>query len=181
MTRHCNGSLLNLWQGGGCGGGGINAASVSVTLQWFFEYERCDGVWSEMCLPCQVGVNGASSGCLGQAYRQNCGLIVTQMPLPHTVADFWRLLYDYSSCAVVMLNEFDRNDKVGITRWWMSTLSCCFTQAGFSLASLAIMALSENCHIIVMLHQPYLPVTTLTSPHAGDIFVWVMSCPTYLM
>ena len=34
------------------------------------------------------------------------------MPMPNTVADFWRLLYDYHSDTVVMLNEFDRNDKV---------------------------------------------------------------------
>ena len=34
------------------------------------------------------------------------------MPLPTTVADFWRMLYDYNSDAIVMLNEFDRNDKV---------------------------------------------------------------------
>ena len=47
-----------------------------------------------------------------QSYMQRDAYIVTQMPMPNTVADFWRLLYDYHSDTVVMLNEFDRNDMV---------------------------------------------------------------------
>lgn len=47
-----------------------------------------------------------------QGYLHKDSFIVTQMPLPNTVADFWRMLYDYNSHTVVMLNEFDRNDKV---------------------------------------------------------------------
>lgn len=47
-----------------------------------------------------------------QGYIHRDSFIVTQMPLPNTVADFWRMLYDYNSHTVVMLNEFDRNDKV---------------------------------------------------------------------
>ena len=46
---------------------------------------------------------------------QRDAYIVTQMPMPNTVADFWRLLYDYHSDTVVMLNEFDRNDKVRLS------------------------------------------------------------------
>lgn len=47
-----------------------------------------------------------------QGYTMKDRLFVTQMPLPNTVADFWRMLYDYNSDGIVMLNEFDRNDKV---------------------------------------------------------------------
>jgi len=47
-----------------------------------------------------------------QGYTHRDRFIVTQMPLPKTVADFWRMLYDYNSNTVIMLNEFDRNDKV---------------------------------------------------------------------
>ncbi|KAK3591264.1 hypothetical protein CHS0354_010629 [Potamilus streckersoni] len=50
-------------------------------------------------------------------YTQRDAYIVTQMPLPNTVADFWRMLYDYSSDTVVMLNEFDRNDRSCALYW----------------------------------------------------------------
>ncbi|KAL3878252.1 hypothetical protein ACJMK2_030617, partial [Sinanodonta woodiana] len=33
------------------------------------------------------------------------GLLLTQMPLPDTVIDFWRLVYDYEVQSIVMLNE----------------------------------------------------------------------------
>ena len=49
--------------------------------------------------------------CILQGYTHRDSFIVTQMPLPNTVADFWRMLYDYNSHTVIMLNEFDRNDK----------------------------------------------------------------------
>ncbi|CAL1546634.1 unnamed protein product [Lymnaea stagnalis] len=50
-------------------------------------------------------------------YTQKDQFIVTQMPLPETVADFWRMLYDTSSDTIIMLNEFDRNDKSCALYW----------------------------------------------------------------
>ncbi|XP_071120808.1 receptor-type tyrosine-protein phosphatase epsilon-like [Mytilus edulis] len=50
-------------------------------------------------------------------YTSRDRFIVTQMPLPKTVADFWRMLYDYNSNTVIMLNEFDRNDKTCALYW----------------------------------------------------------------
>ncbi|CAC5399120.1 Receptor-type tyrosine-protein phosphatase T,Tyrosine-protein phosphatase non-receptor type 22,Receptor-type tyrosine-protein phosphatase kappa,Receptor-type tyrosine-protein phosphatase F,Tyrosine-protein phosphatase 99A,Tyrosine-protein phosphatase Lar,Receptor-type tyrosine-protein phosphatase alpha,Receptor-type tyrosine-protein phosphatase epsilon,Receptor-type tyrosine-protein phosphatase gamma,Receptor-type tyrosine-protein phosphatase N2,Receptor-type tyrosine-protein phosphatase U,Receptor-type ty len=50
-------------------------------------------------------------------YTHRDRFIVTQMPLPKTVADFWRMLYDYNSNTVIMLNEFDRNDKTCALYW----------------------------------------------------------------
>lgn len=42
-----------------------------------------------------------------QSYRQPAEFIVTQHPLPNTVKDFWRLVYDYGCSSLVMLNEID--------------------------------------------------------------------------
>ena len=41
--------------------------------------------------------------------------IATQMPLPTTVGDLWRMMNDYNSFTIVMLNPFDNTDKVGGT------------------------------------------------------------------
>ncbi|XP_050400814.1 receptor-type tyrosine-protein phosphatase T isoform X2 [Patella vulgata] len=50
-------------------------------------------------------------------HTQKDHFIITQMPLPNTVADFWRMLYDYNSDTVVMLNEFERNDSSCALYW----------------------------------------------------------------
>lgn len=42
-----------------------------------------------------------------QSYKQPSAFIVTQHPLPNTVKDFWRLVYDYGCTSLVMLNEID--------------------------------------------------------------------------
>eukprot|EP00057_Strongylocentrotus_purpuratus_P031007 XP_783327.2 PREDICTED: receptor-type tyrosine-protein phosphatase F [Strongylocentrotus purpuratus] len=43
--------------------------------------------------------------------------IATQMPLQHTVEDFWRMIYDYNSNVIVMLNEINRNDQTCSQYW----------------------------------------------------------------
>lgn len=45
--------------------------------------------------------------CVTQSYRQPAAFIVTQHPLPNTIKDFWRLVYDYGCTSIVMLNEID--------------------------------------------------------------------------
>ncbi|XP_072173083.1 receptor-type tyrosine-protein phosphatase epsilon-like [Diadema setosum] len=43
--------------------------------------------------------------------------ILTQMPLPDTVVDFWSLIYDYKPTRIVMLNEFEREDPTCAQYW----------------------------------------------------------------
>ncbi|XP_052775337.1 receptor-type tyrosine-protein phosphatase T-like isoform X2 [Mya arenaria] len=64
-----------------------------------------------------VFLNYSPTNGMEKSYTQRDAYIVTQMPLPNTVADFWRLLYDYHSDTVVMLNEFDRNDRSCALYW----------------------------------------------------------------
>ncbi|XP_054764154.2 receptor-type tyrosine-protein phosphatase alpha-like [Lytechinus pictus] len=43
--------------------------------------------------------------------------IVTQMPLPETVVNFWCLVYDYKPTTIVMLNQLDKTDST-IAQYW---------------------------------------------------------------
>ncbi|XP_071799454.1 receptor-type tyrosine-protein phosphatase T-like isoform X2 [Asterias amurensis] len=41
------------------------------------------------------------------SYSAKSGYITTQMPLPQTVGDLWRMAYDYNATFIVMLNSMD--------------------------------------------------------------------------
>nr|XP_054765212.1 receptor-type tyrosine-protein phosphatase epsilon-like [Lytechinus pictus] len=43
--------------------------------------------------------------------------MATQMPLPHTIEDFWRMIYDYNSKVIVMLNDINKNDQTCAQYW----------------------------------------------------------------
>ena len=47
-----------------------------------------------------------------QSYARRDGFIITQMPLPNTVTDFWRLVHDHNASCIVMLNEIEESDEV---------------------------------------------------------------------
>ena len=50
-----------------------------------------------------------------QGYKSTGAYILTQMPMPDTVVDFWRLVYDPNRppCnTIIMLNALDKSDKV---------------------------------------------------------------------
>ena len=38
--------------------------------------------------------------------------ILTQLPLPNTILDIWRLAYDHVSRTIVMLNQLSEEDEV---------------------------------------------------------------------
>ncbi|XP_041043600.1 receptor-type tyrosine-protein phosphatase kappa isoform X2 [Carcharodon carcharias] len=70
-----------------------------------------DALPPDRCLPFLITIDGESSNYINAAlmdsYRQPAAFIVTQHPLPNTVKDFWRLVYDYGCTSIVMLNELD--------------------------------------------------------------------------
>ncbi|KFQ11571.1 Receptor-type tyrosine-protein phosphatase T, partial [Haliaeetus albicilla] len=73
---------------------------------------RCmDVLPLDRCLPFLISVDGESSNYINAAlmdsHKQPAAFIVTQHPLPNTIADFWRLVFDYNCSSVVMLNEMD--------------------------------------------------------------------------
>ncbi|XP_071952916.1 receptor-type tyrosine-protein phosphatase epsilon-like [Antedon mediterranea] len=51
-----------------------------------------------------------ASFCKGYGQRED-KYVVTQAPMPNTVSDFWRLIYDYSLYIIVMLNDENAKDE----------------------------------------------------------------------
>ncbi|XP_071118953.1 receptor-type tyrosine-protein phosphatase mu-like isoform X3 [Haliotis cracherodii] len=70
--------------------------------------------------PCD-GSNDYINAVYINGYRQKDAFITTQMPLPNTVADFWRLVYDHHSFCIVMLNEIDDKDETCEQYWTLDT------------------------------------------------------------
>uniref|UniRef100_A0A8C3QXJ2 protein-tyrosine-phosphatase n=1 Tax=Cyanoderma ruficeps TaxID=181631 RepID=A0A8C3QXJ2_9PASS len=82
----------------------------------------------DRCLPFLISVDGESSNYINAAlmdsHKQPAAFIVTQHPLPNTIADFWRLVFDYNCSSVVMLNEMDAAQLC--MQYWPEKTSCCY-------------------------------------------------------
>uniref|UniRef100_A0AAR2KNF3 protein-tyrosine-phosphatase n=1 Tax=Pygocentrus nattereri TaxID=42514 RepID=A0AAR2KNF3_PYGNA len=82
----------------------------------------------DRCLPFLISVDGESSNYINAAlmdsHKQPAAFIVTQHPLPNTVADFWRLVFDYNCSSIVMLNEMDAAQLC--MQYWPEKSSCCY-------------------------------------------------------
>ncbi|XP_061487516.1 receptor-type tyrosine-protein phosphatase T isoform X15 [Rhineura floridana] len=90
---------------------------------------RCmDVLPLDRCLPFLISVDGESSNYINAAlmdsHKQPAAFIVTQHPLPNTVADFWRLVFDYNCSSIVMLNEMDAAQLC--MQYWPEKTSCCY-------------------------------------------------------
>uniref|UniRef100_A0A8B9PCU9 protein-tyrosine-phosphatase n=1 Tax=Apteryx owenii TaxID=8824 RepID=A0A8B9PCU9_APTOW len=90
---------------------------------------RCmDVLPLDRCLPFLICVDGESSNYINAAlmdsHKQPAAFIVTQHPLPNTIADFWRLVFDYNCSSIVMLNEMDTAQLC--MQYWPEKTSCCY-------------------------------------------------------
>lgn len=47
-----------------------------------------------------------------QGYRQKDSYIASQGPLQHTTEDFWRMIWEWRSCSIVMLTELEERGQV---------------------------------------------------------------------
>lgn len=51
------------------------------------------------------------------SYVKRDAFVITQMPLPNTVIDFWRLVYDYNCSSIVMMNDSTEHDQTCAAYW----------------------------------------------------------------
>ncbi|KAJ1213387.1 hypothetical protein NDU88_001024 [Pleurodeles waltl] len=53
-------------------------------------------------------------------YRQKDTYIVSQGPLHHTLEDFWRMIWEWKSCSIVMLTELEERGQEKCAQYWPS-------------------------------------------------------------
>ncbi|KAB0379259.1 hypothetical protein FD755_007043 [Muntiacus reevesi] len=118
----------------------------------------------DRCLPFLITIDGESSNYINAAlmdsYRQPAAFIVTQYPLPNTVKDFWRLVYDYGCTSIVMLNEVDLSQ--GCPQYWPEegTLR-------YGPIQVECMSCSMDCDVINRIFR----ICNLTRPQEGYLMV----------
>uniref|UniRef100_A0A672RN03 protein-tyrosine-phosphatase n=1 Tax=Sinocyclocheilus grahami TaxID=75366 RepID=A0A672RN03_SINGR len=123
-----------------------------------------DNLPPDRCLPFLITIDGESSNYINAAlmdsYRQPAAFIVTQHPLPNTVKDFWRLVYDYGCTSVVMLNEIDLAQ--GCPQYWPEE-----GMLRYGPVQVDCISCSMDCDVISRLFR----ICNLTRPQEGYLMV----------
>ncbi|XP_065444631.1 receptor-type tyrosine-protein phosphatase kappa isoform X19 [Chrysemys picta bellii] len=118
----------------------------------------------DRCLPFLITIDGESSNYINAAlmdsYRQPAAFIVTQHPLPNTVKDFWRLVYDYGCTSLVMLNEVDLAQ--GCPQYWPEE-----GMLRYGPIQVECMSCSMDCDVINRIFR----ICNLTRPQEGYLMV----------
>lgn len=91
---------------------------------------------------------------------RNPAYIATQGPLPHTVADFWQMVWEQGSVVIVMLTRLTENGVSMCQRYWpeegselyhIYEVGPCCTPSTFSLLWRSLEALSACMTLVYML------------------------------
>ncbi|XP_052329886.1 receptor-type tyrosine-protein phosphatase alpha-like isoform X4 [Oncorhynchus keta] len=53
-------------------------------------------------------------------YRQKDSYMASQGPLQHTIEDFWRMIWEWKSCSIVMLTELEERGQEKCAQYWPS-------------------------------------------------------------
>ncbi|CAB1315433.1 unnamed protein product [Coregonus sp. 'balchen'] len=66
-----------------------------------------------------------AAGCGGmeaefKGYRQKDSYMASQGPLRHTIEDFWRMIWEWRSCSIVMLTELEERGQEKCAQYWPS-------------------------------------------------------------
>ncbi|XP_006006852.2 receptor-type tyrosine-protein phosphatase kappa isoform X1 [Latimeria chalumnae] len=118
----------------------------------------------DRCLPFLITIDGESSNYINAAlmdsYRQPAAFIITQHPLPNTVKDFWRLVYDYGCTSILMLNEVDLAQ--GCPQYWPEE-----GMLRYGPIQVECMSCSMDCDVISRIFR----ICNLTRPQEGYLMV----------
>ena len=49
---------------------------------------------------------------------KNAAYIATQVPLPHTVCDFWQMVWEQSSLVIVCLSKTNESGTMKFNQYW---------------------------------------------------------------
>nr|CAB3266741.1 sushi, von Willebrand factor type A, EGF and pentraxin domain-containing protein 1-like [Phallusia mammillata] len=76
--------------------------------------------WNRVILPIKNGLENSDyiNASYIDGYRQKDAYIATQGPLPHTVEDFWRMVWDSKSASIVMLTELVERGQAKCEQYW---------------------------------------------------------------
>ncbi|XP_019621131.1 PREDICTED: receptor-type tyrosine-protein phosphatase alpha-like [Branchiostoma belcheri] len=68
----------------------------------------------------KTGVTGSDyiNASFIDGYREKDAYIATQGPLDRTVEDFWRMVWEWNSCSIVMLTELQEKQRSTCARYW---------------------------------------------------------------
>ena len=56
-----------------------------------------------------------------QGYKQQKAFIIAQGPLPSTVRNFWKMIYDRKSAVIVMVSDLMEGEKEASAQYWPSS------------------------------------------------------------
>ncbi|XP_066297896.1 receptor-type tyrosine-protein phosphatase S-like [Branchiostoma lanceolatum] len=75
---------------------------------------------SRVFLQHKTGVTGSDyiNASFIDGYRERDAYIATQGPLDRTVEDFWRMVWEWNSCSIVMLTELQEKERSTCARYW---------------------------------------------------------------
>nr|XP_018667440.1 sushi, von Willebrand factor type A, EGF and pentraxin domain-containing protein 1-like isoform X1 [Ciona intestinalis] len=76
--------------------------------------------WNRAILPVRRGLENSDyiNASYIDGYRQKDAYIATQGPLPHTIEDFWRLIWETKSASIVMLTELVERGQAKCEQYW---------------------------------------------------------------
>ncbi|KAJ8019309.1 Receptor-type tyrosine-protein phosphatase alpha [Holothuria leucospilota] len=94
-------------------------SNSSKHLVWVFLFisETVDKRRPFLQTPGKTSYSNYINACFVTSYRKKDAFIATQSPLPNSVEDFWRLVYDWKCPLIVMLNQLDPRDKTCCKYW----------------------------------------------------------------